>query len=238
MCQCVLSPVGNALYISLKVHIVIRGPFVSYQGTTEVPKGLDGGRWLSVVLGISEVLCCVRTPESGQHKNIFCNLGASTIFRGGNYLFLQAGVFKFLHKLFEHFEVIFWSTLNSEITIEVCNILLGEDLKPITILCQVNCMVILGTDGLPILDPERRDKPLLLQVLCATVWDNPLLPLCLKWQPSKGNTLLITNWLVRGILNPPHSSIYIPCFQSIYKCSIILEDIIFPWLMKWKESNI
>ena len=90
---------------------------------------------------------------------------------------------------------------------------------------------------MPILDPERREKPLLLQVLCATVWDNPLLPLCLKWRPSRGNTLLITDQLVQGILNPLHSLIYIPCFHSIYECSIILEDIIFLWLMKWKESN-
>ena len=109
----------------------------------------------------------MRTPKSGQRKNIFCNLDAPTIIRGGNYLCLQPGVFKFLHKLFEHFEVNFWSTLDLAITIEVCNILLGEDLKPITILHQANCTVILGTDGMNYLrSREKRQAIITPSSLC------------------------------------------------------------------------
>ena len=74
----------NALYISLKLLIVMRGPPISCQGTTEVPQGLNGGLRLLVILEISKVLCYVQMTELSQPRSIFCNMGASTIIREGN----------------------------------------------------------------------------------------------------------------------------------------------------------
>jgi hypothetical protein len=152
-------------------------------------------------------------------------------------VYLRPGLSDFLLSLFKKFHVIVWTSMEKRRATAVVNYVLGSDFKPLRILSREHCTFIPDLPNV-VTDGFSFGANVGFKILDEAIWHSPEDYGCVGFIPSRSNTLLVVDKPLSSLLNPPYSCIYCPRFTSAVEVPKFLTDILMPWLLEWRRSNI
>ena len=183
-----------------------------------------------VVLDVNGVLCHVQNPRKNELIPDHANRVA------GRVIWPRPGLHNFLSKLFQHFHVLIWSSMEDRRTSDIVAHILRPHMKPIDVMGQSACLTVLDGLGRALRDPLNEHKPIFFKCLAEKVWQRQnTVEQQTGFRPSPQNTLLIDDSVEKTYLNPPLNVMHVEKYSGGEDNYLL--GVLLPWLMGMMQSG-